>query len=178
MSRRASPRAIGAFVVAGTALAIASVAVFGSGRLFSRTHQFVSYFDANVGGLDPGAPVKFSGVPVGSVEGVFLGLGGIQSDPSASGIPVVYNIDANLIAGRGGSVDLSDPAMIDSLISDLGMAASLATESLVTGRQYIELGMYRDRQRRFAEVPGSEYVEIPTVRTGFEEIQSQLQDLV
>ena len=75
-------------------------------------------------------------------------------------------------------MDLGDPAAIDSLINSLGMAASLATESLVTGRQYIELGLYPNRQRRFVAPLGSDYVEVPTVRTGFEEIQSQLQDLV
>jgi len=43
MSGRASPRAIGVFVIAAIGLAVGSVAVFGSGRLFHETHEFVGW---------------------------------------------------------------------------------------------------------------------------------------
>ncbi|MFV1988317.1 MAG: MlaD family protein [Gemmatimonadota bacterium] len=177
MSRRASPRVIGAFVVAGIGLAVASVAIFGSGPLFPNTYPFVAFFDSGVGGLGPGSPVKFRGVTVGSVEAVFLRIAEVQQEPDDASIPVIFNINADLIAGRGATLDLSNPASLDSLI-DLGMAASLGTESLVTGRQYVALDMYPDRERRLVGTEGTDLIEIPTVRTGFEEIQEKMQDVI
>ncbi len=150
MSRRASPRVIGAFV---------------------------AFFDSDVGGLGPGSPVKFSGVTVGSVEEVHLRLAQVPQELNDTSIPIIFNIDADLIAGRGATLDLSDPTALDSLI-DRGMAASLGTESLVTGRQFVDLNMYPDRERRFVGTEGTGLIEIPTVKTGFEEIQSQLQDVI
>jgi paraquat-inducible protein B len=178
MSTRASPRTIGVFVLSGLGLAVASVAVFGSGNLFSQTHQFVSFFDASVGGLGPGSAVKFRGVPVGTVEGVYLRLAEVPQDPTDNSIPVIFNIDADLIAGRGAVLDLGNAAAVDSLINTLGMSASLASESLVTGQQYVALDMYVARERFYVGTEGSGLIEIPTVRTGFEEIQSQLQDVI
>lgn len=178
MSRRASPRAIGIFVIAGIGLAVASVLLFGSGRLFNTTYPFVAFFESNVGGLGPGSAVKFRGVNVGTVEGVYLGLAEIPQEFENNRIPVIFNIDADLIAGRGAVLDLGNPATIDTLINVRGMSASLATESLVTGRQYVALDMSPDRERHFVGTAGSDHIEVPTVRTGFEEIQSNLQDLI
>jgi paraquat-inducible protein B len=177
MSGRASPRAIGLFVVAGIGLAIGAVAVFGSGQLFKDTHEFVSFFESEVGGLGPGSPVKYRGVTVGSVEGVYLRLASIPQEPTDNSIPVIYNLDANLLAGRGAALDLDNPASIDSLI-EMGITARLSTESLVTGRQYVDLDMLPDRERRYVVTSPSDLVEIPTVRTGLEEIQQELQDVI
>lgn len=176
MSRRASPRLIGVFVIAGVALAVAGIVLFGSGRLFRATHPFVSYFDSNVSGLQPGAPVKFRGVEVGSVEDVLLNLSGRTPDPGNVSIPVIFELDQERIRTRGISLDLGDRNVVDSLI-DVGLRATLAVESLVTGRIYIELDMFPDRSAVFrGENP--RYAEIPTVTTGFEELQEQLYTIV
>ena len=66
-SKRASPTLVGAFVLGALALALGGLAVFGSGKLFRRTEQFVAVFSGSVNGLSVGAPVKFRGVQVGSV---------------------------------------------------------------------------------------------------------------
>lgn len=177
MSGRASPRAIGVFVIAAIGLAVGSVVVFGSGRLFHETHEFVAFFDSSVGGLGAGSPVKYRGVDIGTVTAVFLDIASIPRDPDDNRIPVLFELDADLLAGYGASVDLADPATIDSLIRR-GLAASLATESLVTGRQYVALDQYPDRERHFVGTEGTGYTEVPTVLTGLEEIQAKVQDLI
>ena len=57
--RRASPAAVGAFVVGAVVLAVIAVAAFGSGRLFRHAYPYVIYFTGDVNGLKIGAPVKF-----------------------------------------------------------------------------------------------------------------------
>ena len=68
MNKKISPTLIGAFVIGAVALLVIAVIVFGSGRLFRQTREFVLYFDNSVNGLRVGAPVKFKGVEVGSVK--------------------------------------------------------------------------------------------------------------
>lgn len=176
MSRHASPRTIGLFVLVGVALAVTGVVLFGSGQLFRTTHPFVSYFDSNVSGLNRGAPVKFRGVEVGSVDEVLLNLSSRTAELAEVSIPVIFQLDEERIRSRGVILDIGEPTVLDSLI-DAGLRATLAVESLVTGRSYIQLDIFPDREAVFrGESPP--HPEIPTVSTGFEELQEQLYTIV
>src|SRR6266481_4430040 len=74
MGKRANPLLVGSFVLGGLALAVTVIATIGSGKFFLHTQRFVVYFDGSVNGLDTGAPVKFRGVPIGTVTDVRLKL--------------------------------------------------------------------------------------------------------
>jgi len=160
MSKRASPRAIGAFVVGAVILATVAVTMVGSGRLFRETVPFVVYFDADVSGLDPGAPVKFRGVRVGTVRQVLLNLAGAERPLDDYRIPVVFEIDLTAIEHRGATVDLADPAVVEAMIAQ-GFRAQLAMESFVTGKRYIALDLFPDSPIELERLPGSPYQEIP-----------------
>jgi paraquat-inducible protein B len=67
MSMRANPTAIGLFLLGVLVIAIAGTAVLASATWFQQRTTFVSFFPESVNGLENGAPVKFQGVPVGSV---------------------------------------------------------------------------------------------------------------
>ncbi len=175
--KRANPRLIGLFVIVAVALAVGGVLLFGSGQLFRDTHTFTAYFDANVSGLSRGAPVKFRGVEVGDVRQVLLNLADRGDAERGVSIPVVFRVDADRIRSRGVTLDIGDRAVVDSLI-DAGLRASLATESLVTGRQYIQLNMEEGREETYRGGDDAPYPEIPTVSTGFEELQDQLYNIV
>ncbi|MBK6941599.1 MAG: MCE family protein [Planctomycetes bacterium] len=61
---------LGLFVVASATFALATLFWLGA-RAYSReTIAAVTYFDESVQGLDPGAPVKFRGVKIGTVTSV------------------------------------------------------------------------------------------------------------
>ena len=80
MSGRPSARLVGAFVLLAVGLAVAGVIVFGSGQLSRRTVDFVIYFEGSLAGLNRGAPVKYRGVQIGTVEDVlFQILGGSRT---------------------------------------------------------------------------------------------------
>ena len=87
MKKRFSPTMIGAFVVGAVVLVVIAVIVFGSGRLFRQTRDFILYFDNSVNGLRIGAPVKIKGVEIGSVKGAATReKGGVGDRPAA--VPV------------------------------------------------------------------------------------------
>jgi paraquat-inducible protein B len=72
MSMRASPTAIGAFVVGAVAVLLVAVLVWGGTGLFRTKLTYVLFFDATVTGLNKGAPVLARGVKVGEVTDVQL----------------------------------------------------------------------------------------------------------
>jgi len=178
MSSKASPRAVGLFVVGAIVLATFSVMVFGSGKLFRDTVPFVVYFDASVAGLDVGAPVKFRGVPVGTVREIAFRIPGEERRFDDYRIPVVFEIDQALIRHRGGRVDLSNEALVDSMIAE-GFRAQMALESFVTGKRFIALDVLPETEIFMEAEIGGEYKEIPVVRTAeLDVLQAQVQRIL
>ena len=100
MNKKISPAVIGAFVLGAVALIVIAILVFGSGRLFRQTRDFVLYFDNSVNGLRIGAPVKIKGVEIGSVKDIRLQL---EKDKEPK-IPVIIEIDLEKFISRGATV--------------------------------------------------------------------------
>lgn len=172
MSKHVHPAAVGAFVVGAVILAAVAVAVFGSGRLFRTTYPYVLYFGGDVSGLNVGAPVKFKGVPVGSVRRILLSSGTMNElarRNAAVRIPVMIELDAQQVKGMGATV-VPNPDTIKQLIT-LGMRAQLRAQSFVTGVLYVSLDMHPDTELHFVADPAVEYVEIPTLPTPLEEAE-------
>jgi paraquat-inducible protein B len=177
VSKRANPALIGGFVLGGVLLAVIAVVVFGSGRLFRDTETFISFFDGSVAGLEVGAPVRFRGIEIGAVTAVLIDLASAERAFGDARIPVIYEIDRDLVLGRGAAVRMGDPLDIDELLS-IGVRAQLATESLVTGRKYIGIDVDPDAPVEYVPVPGVPYPEIPAVNTGLERIEVELQSII
>ena len=121
MNKRMSPAVIGAFVLGAVALIVIAIVVFGSGRLFRQTRNFVLYFDNSVNGLRIGAPVKIKGVEIGSVKDIRILVGqGTAGDK----IPVVIEIDLKKLTRRGAAVAAEttvDPEAMQQAIVDRGI---------------------------------------------------------
>ena len=171
MARKASPRLVGAFVVAAILLAATAVVLFGSGRLFKDTQQFIVFFRGSVAGLSPGAPVKFKGVDVGAVKSIRLSIG----DPSVQGdefrMPVIIELDQRKITRRGaGEIDIADPQTYQDWL-DQGMRAKLTMQSIVTGQKYVELDILPDAPPDMVNDPTVPYPELPVVAGGLGELE-------
>lgn len=174
MSRRASPTAIGAFVLGAIALAVAGLAMFGAGLLARPKATFILYFPESVNGLDVGAPVKFKGVQLGRVTRIMLGY---DQKPGTSDVAVLIELDEKTTAERTTrEVDLSNPEFMKSAI-DRGLRARLESQSLVTGLLYIELGMHPDSVARFQQA-GDTFMEIPTIPSNLQEIVSRFMQAI
>jgi paraquat-inducible protein B len=180
MGRRANPALVGAFVLGATVLAIVAVVMFGSGRLFRSSQTFALYFESDVNGLRVGAPVKFRGVEIGSVTDIRLSLGPLDTvqrqDPVSVRIPVLIEIDADKISGRGGAADLDNPQALSEAVQR-GLRAQLGVESIVTGLLYVDLDMRPDTPAHYVLGPESPYPEIPTVPTAMEQAQMTAQKI-
>jgi paraquat-inducible protein B len=177
MAKRANPTSVGTFVIGAVALAVAAIALLGSGNLFRQTHEFVCFFDGNVNGLRIGAAVKFKGVEIGEVKKVLLSLNA-ASGPETVGstsvikIPVLIELDEGRILKRGATnINVGNPAGMRLAISR-GLRAQLATESLLTGLLYIDLDMHPESPAHFVTNGNSTYTEIPTLPNPFEQAQS------
>ena len=165
MSAKANPKLVGLFVVGAFALAVAGVALFGGGRLFSSRVTYVLFFDGSIGGLQVGAPVNFRGVRLGQVTDIVIRYLP-QSGTPRFVIPVYVQVEPGRIQR---DAETTRPA-IDELI-DLGLRAQLGMQSFVTGQLSVELDFVPGRS---AQLTGLDprYVEIPTVPSDAEKLKA------
>lgn len=161
MSGRANPRLVGAFVLIAIGLAVTGIIIFSSGALFSQKERFVIYFDGSLAGLNRGAPVKYRGVQIGQVTDVLFNILGDDRPPGDLRLPVFIELDEKLLLARGATVDMGDPVFIDSLIRG-GLRATLAVESFVTGRRYIELAEFPGSPYELTADPDRDVLELPS----------------
>jgi paraquat-inducible protein B len=187
MSKRASPAMVGGFIVGGVALVVAAVIILGSGKLFKDTVEYISWFEGSVNGLNPGAPVKFMGVRIGQVTAIRLRAsspGGMLDTPEEFEnweknlrIPVFYELDRDLLRNQGSLIDVGDPVVAQLLIEG-GLRATMAVESILTGRKYISLSVDRESPISLVNDPNVDAFEIPTISTGLEWLERDVQRLM
>lgn len=176
--RRANPAIIGGFIVGAVVLVIAGVVVFGSGKFFQETVTCVMYFEGSLQGLHVGAPVNFRGVKVGSITDITMRL-----DPQTwqLRIPVMAVFPKGsygniaLLSGSSGA-----PHEVMAALIRRGLRAQLQTDSLVTGRLFVQLDLY---PASYLDAPPSGDVtdpqtgllEIPTVPTTLQEVSNTIR---
>jgi paraquat-inducible protein B len=174
MGRRANPTVIGAFIVGALALMVIGLLVFGRGRFFSETRQFVLYFDGSVKGLNVGAPVDFQGVKVGSVTHVAVQY---LAKEQAFRTPVYIEIVPGSIQEIGIRGDKDDRKRFVESLVERGLRAQLGMQSLVTGQLFVQLGFYPDTPVRL--VGGDpDVLELPTIPTTLEQAQAAAQSIL
>lgn len=178
MKQRVSPTLIGAFVVGALLLAVTAVVLIGSGRYFHRTYAFVLYFPGSVNGLRVGAPVKFRGVEIGSVQDIRLQL---KRDQSVFRIPVIIGIDPEKITSLGGSETiLNSPAEYRRAIR-AGLRGQLQTESFVTGVLFVALEYFPGSPATLVQLSASRkfrYREIPTEPSSTEKARMAVTEVL
>lgn len=177
MTKRVSPTAIGAFVVASFAILVVALIVVGSGRMFQKPVRFICMFEGSLNGLKVGAPVKVRGVQIGSVAEIRLALapseGRLRPGVRALRLPVIIEVDRSQITSRGATGEALGKRGFQDMIKR-GMRAQLNVESFLTGLLYINLDLHPETPINLAIVPGSgRYPEIPTIPTNLEAIQEQ-----
>jgi paraquat-inducible protein B len=176
MSKPANPKLIGAFVLGAVALIIGGVIVLGGGKVFQRRTPIVMFFQGSVSGLSVGSVVNFRGVRVGQVTNVF-----IRYQPDGS-MPLIIPVFAELttdnvqVVGMPSHETSPGRATGENLreLVDRGLRAQLALPSLVTGAAMVSLDFFPASPAEFLNTY-PERVEIPTVPSTLQEVQSTLQ---
>lgn len=142
MKKKLSPTLVGAFVAGALVLGLAALVSFGSGRLFNKPARFIVVLrQTSISGLEPGAPVKFSGVRVGRVQHVDA-----RFDPASA--EVVVRVDCTINEDSAAEM-LAPPApprdeIIPRLVAG-GMSAKL-NFSGITGLLYVDLVVTPERR--------------------------------
>jgi paraquat-inducible protein B len=171
MSKKANPVSIGLFLIVGVALALAAVLIFSSRSLFHPRVKQILYFDSSLKGLEPGAPVKFRGVTIGSVLEVMIRHNQSTNDFS---MPVLISIDKKLAQAKSDELlHIDSQAMLDHLIQR-GFRGRLDAESLVTGVLYISLDIVPDAPTPLLHQLNSEYLEVPTLPSDIQQLLANL----
>jgi paraquat-inducible protein B len=178
MNKKISPAVIGAFVLGAVALIVIAILVFGSGRLFRQTREFVLYFDNSVNGLRIGAPVKVKGVEIGSVKDIRLQL---EQGREVNKIPVIIEIDLGKMTSRGATSAVAENReLLRGAIYDRGLRGQLEMESLVTGLLYVALDFFPGSPINLVQQANADYKypEIPTVPTAFEQAKDAVTQIM
>src|SRR5206468_2641338 len=123
---------LGAFVLAGIAVAVGTVVVLGAGAVMRKKVMAETYVDESVQGLDVGAPVKFRGVHVGQLEKIEFA--GVRYDPKDPRICLTIAFWPETLHGYAGA----DPVGKLKEMVDRGLRVRLASAGL-TGGLYLEL---------------------------------------
>jgi len=178
MNKKISPAMIGAFVLGAVALIVIAILVFGSGRLFRQTRDFVLYFDNSVNGLRVGAPVKFKGVEVGSVKDIRLQL---EQGAEVNKIPVIIEIDLEKLTSRGATLDITvNREAFRKAIVDRGHRGQLAMESMVTGLLFVALDFFPGTPINLVQQENADnkYPEVPTLPTSLEQAKGAVDRIL
>ncbi len=171
MAKQANRMMIGGFVVIAVVILAASLVVFGSGKFFKKTEDFVMYFDGSIKGLNVGAPVLFQGVQIGSVKSIVL-----QADIDQLTLekpvvietePAKFQLEKGQKHGKAGE---NLPELIDK-----GLRAVLAMQSFITGQLMIELDFFPGTPVNLKNI--NKDIEIPTIPSTTERLAQTLQKL-
>lgn len=167
MFSKPRPALVGAFVIFCVFLVLVGVALWGSGRLFSKSYRYVCYFPASVNGLSVGSPVKYRGVPIGRVNAMLIPYTRIGTLDAR--VAVVIELASRQVRQRGGDVD-PDPAVVQRLI-DGGLRAQLESESFITGQLYVSLDVIPSAPAVAPGMARRGLPEIPTIPSQTEKLR-------
>ncbi len=174
MSKKANPTAIGLFIVLGIALGVIGLLLFSSTKFFTRTHSCIVYFNESLNGLNEGAPVKYRGVTIGSVQRVMVRYNQTTNDYA---MPVIIELQDKLIRERlGEPIDVFSTQALEDRIKH-GLRASLQTESLVTGVLYIDMRHNPDAPPPVFHQLVKTYTEIPVEPTQIQQVFNNLASI-
>ena len=169
--KRANTKLIGIFVFGALLLTVGSILLFGSRNIFEKKRYFYAYFEQDVSGVDVGAPMKFSGIEVGSVKEIV----GIYNKETSVVTPRIL-IEFHPETLKGAKVAKGEYTLFQPLL-DQGMRASLKSQSFLTGQLYVSLDFYDNVAIRTLGSENDKYPEMPTIDSGLGEIFKAFQDL-
>ncbi len=174
MKTKVNPTLLGAFLLLGVALFLASLVVLGAGRLFRQPIDFVMVFPESVNGLSEGAPVKFKGVPIGQVRRLLIG---VDSANKPVNVQIYGQINPSQLLDRAGRARQGPDAFPIVLLVKRGLRATVELESFVTGQLYVSLDMISDADPPVFLLPDAECPEIPVQTAGLKEFLRSLEQL-
>lgn len=143
--------------------------------LYTAHKDFLLFFSDSIRGLQPGAPVEFRGIRLGTVAEVPFTMPGIaQRLNNDYRIPVLIRIEPDRFQKQLGNDFNFEQHLKDGI--GRGLRASLKSANLLTGSLYIDLDFYSNAKPYAGPKSFADYELIPTVSGGLAQIQQKLME--
>ncbi|WP_435954354.1 intermembrane transport protein PqiB [Dryocola sp. BD626] len=141
--------------------------------LYTQHIDYLMFFKDSIRGLQPGAPVEFRGIRLGTVARVpFFTPGMRQALNDDFRIPVLIRIEPERLQNMiGEETDIQENLAV---LLKRGLRGSLKNGNLVTGALYIDLDFYPKAEPMTGMKSFSGYPIIPTMSGGLAQIQQRL----
>lgn len=141
--------------------------------LYTVHKDYILLFNDSVRGLQPGAPVEFRGIRLGTVAQVPFADTTLQQDMTYHyQIPVLIRIEPDRMAGKLGDKFDMDARLKEAV--DRGLRASLKSANLLTGSLFVDLDFYPQAKPWDGENVVNGYPVLPTTGGGLAQIQQKL----
>jgi paraquat-inducible protein B len=174
MSKKINTTSIGLFIVTGVALGVTGLLLFSTSKMFSKTRDFIVYFNDSLNGLSEGAPVKFRGVTIGTVKRVMVQFNQATNDYA---MPVILEFEEKLLRERMPSFGYVFKEDVMAERVKAGLRATLQTESLVTGVLYVGVDINPNASPPVFHQLENLYPEVPTEPTKTQQLFNNLASL-
>ncbi|HAT3776170.1 TPA: intermembrane transport protein PqiB [Citrobacter freundii] len=143
--------------------------------LYTDHIDYLMFFKDSIRGLQPGAPLEFRGIRLGTVsKAPFFSPNMRQVFNNDYRIPVLVRIEPERLKAQLGE-DTDVGAHLAELLKR-GLRASLKTGNLVTGALYVDLDFYPKEPPITGVREFNGYQIIPTVSGGLAQIQQRLME--
>ena len=148
-------------------------------RRYQDKVDYILLFDESVRGLNPGAPVEYRGIQVGSVLAVPFSVPGNDLLTARSRqIPVLIRIEPGRIRGDMDKDQLPNWEKEFTTAVRQGLRASLRSGNLLTGALYVDLNFYPDLPKTTGLGELANYRTLPTASGGLARIEQQVVQLL
>ena len=135
---------------------------------FTNKVPYLIHFDGSVRGLNPGAPVEFRGITVGTVTSVQLEF---DVDTSRIRIPVTIEIEPQRIIPSTVPPEDFEPGKPMAELVARGLRAQLQTGNLLTGELFVDLVLVPDAPKAELITTGP-VPEIPSIPATLDQLQA------
>ena len=176
MTKKVQPALIGVFFILSCVLFAVAIIVFGGNRFFDTKNTVVAYFDDSLQGLGVGAPVTYRGITIGQVKSINIRI----SQGVGNGHKIMIPVLITLVSADSIVTDSTQngwkvtPDEFLAAMCKQGLRAKLKMQSLVTGKQYIDLAVYEGNVANYHDKDG-QYFEIPTIPSEMFQIQQIME---
>lgn len=166
---------LGLFVILGVILFLVTVFFLGLSEIFTKKARFVTLFRESVQGLEQGSPVKYKGVPIGSVRKIT-----IRVNDKLIRVDMDVNLNAFVTSGEmDGHDSLASFYAFCRKERKLGLRCQLQYAG-ITGMKYVELDYFSpDIPDEIQEKPltyGYDFFYIPSKPSILKDILKLIND--
>ncbi|MEM6625190.1 MAG: MlaD family protein [Pseudomonadota bacterium] len=134
---------------------------------------FMAKFEDSINGLEPGAPIEWQGIRIGTVADIVLNVG---AEPSEAFIYVVLSLEPNRIGASDETLE-AGLAGLNRWVES-GMRVQLASGNILTGRKLVRFVDGVGVEKAEIDFSATPYPELPTAPGGLGAAQQNVEDII